>query len=181
VTAADTGIPFTPVPGQLLLPLSPTSEGSTVTDTPPPIYVASSWRNPMQDAVVAVLQAAGLPVYDFKNPEPATGFHWSEVDLRQDQHPYGLVDQGTYLRALEHPRAVQGYDSDFAAMQAADTFVLVLPCGRSAHLELGWAVGAGKRTAILLDDPCTPELMYRMVDHLATSVVDLLGWLGVQD
>ena len=27
-----------------------------------------------------------------------------------------------------------------------DTFVLVLPCGRSAHLELGWAVGQGKRT-----------------------------------
>lgn len=143
-----------------------------------PIYVASSWRNPMQDAVVHVLRAAGLPVYDFKNPEPNTGFHWSEVGL---QHGGDVEPRANYLAALEHPRSIAGFQSDFDAMQAADTFVLVLPCGRSAHLELGWAVGAGKRTAILLDDPCTPELMYRMVDHLATSVFDLLGWLGVQD
>jgi hypothetical protein len=86
-----------------------------------------------------------------------------------------------YLRMIEHPRAIEGFDADFAAMQKADTFVMVLPCGKSAHLELGWAVGAGKRTAVLLEDPVEPELMYRMVDHLATSVVDLLGWLGVQD
>lgn len=86
-----------------------------------------------------------------------------------------------YLRMVNHPRSVEGFAADFAAMQKADTFVMVLPCGKSAHLELGWAVGAGKRTAILLEDPVEPELMYRMVDHLATSVIDLLGWLGVQD
>lgn len=92
-----------------------------------------------------------------------------------------LVSIDTYLRMIEHERAVQGFDSDFAAMEKADTFVLVLPCGRSAHLELGWAVGAGKRTAILLEEPTEPELMYRMVDHLAPSLMDLLGWLGVED
>ena len=62
-------------------------------------------------------------------------------------------------------------------MNRADTFVLVLPCGKSAHLELGWAVGAGKRTAILLEDPVEPELMYRMVDHLAPNMQALLDWL----
>jgi hypothetical protein len=87
---------------------------------------------------------------------------------------------------LEHPRSIEGFDSDFDAMKRADTFVLVLPCGRSAHLELGWAVGAGKRTAILLDpdldtNTVTPELMYKMVDFIAPSVFDLLDWLGVED
>lgn len=86
-----------------------------------------------------------------------------------------------YLRMVNHPRAIEGYTADFAAMTKADTFVLVLPCGKSAHLELGWAVGAGKRTAILLEDPVEPELMYRMVDYLAPSMFDLLGWLGVED
>ena len=47
-----------------------------------------------------------------------------------------------YLRMIAHPRAIEGYNSDFAAMRAADTFVMVLPCGKSAHLELGWAVGS---------------------------------------
>ena len=82
---------------------------------------------------------------------------------------------------MDHPRAIEGFHADFAALQEADTVVMILPCGKSAHLELGWAVGAGKRTSILLEDPIEPELMYGMVDHLATSVMDLLGWLGVED
>ena len=54
---------------------------------------------------------------------------------------------------------------------------VVLPCGRSAHLELGHAVGRGKKTAVLLTDG-EPELMYRMVDHLVVSVDELLSALG---
>lgn len=142
------------------------------------IYVASSWRNDQQQGIVYVLRAAGFEVYDFKHPPNGRGFHWSEVGLQRGNDVAAVDD---YLAALDHPRSVEGFDSDFDAMQWADTFVLVLPCGRSAHLELGWAVGAGKRTAVLLDDPCTPELMYRMVDHLAPSAMDLLGWLGVKD
>lgn len=147
------------------------------------IYVASSWRNIMQPAVIEVIKAAGLEVYDFRNPaEGDIGFAWKDVEPSWD----GLnVEQGvtreSYLRGITHPIADKGFLNDFEAMQKADTFVLVLPCGRSAHLELGWAVGAGKKTAVLLDDPMVPELMYKMVDYLATSLFDLLGWLGVED
>lgn len=139
------------------------------------VYVASSWRNAQQPAVVAALRARGFGVYDFRNPDGGTGFAWSEVGLQRENDVSPVAD---YLAALEHERAVRGFQSDFDAMQAADTFVLVLPCGRSAHLELGWAVGAGKRTVILLDDPCTPELMYRMVDHLARDLTEVMDYVG---
>lgn len=145
--------------------------------TPKRIYVASSWRNILQTAMVHVLRAAEFEVYDFKNPPNAKGFAFHEIGLNGD----APCDPKQYLTALQTPRAIEGFNNDFAAMQWADTFVLVLPCGRSAHLELGWAVGAGKNTAILLDDPCKPDLMYKMVDHLATDAFDLLGWLGVED
>lgn len=142
------------------------------------IYVASSWRNNMQGAVVEILRAAKFEVYDFKNPPNEKPFSFQNLALDGD----AAIPAERYVDLIQnHPRAEEGFNSDFDAMQWADTFVLVLPCGRSAHLELGWAVGAGKRTAILLDDPCTPDLMYRMVDHLSTSVIDLLGWLGVED
>jgi hypothetical protein len=120
---------------------------------------------------VEALRSQGHYVYDFKNPDTTSdrGFHWTDADLGH------LVSATDYVAALTHPAAVQGFERDFNAMIAADTFVLVLPCGRSAHLELGWAVGAGKRTAILLDDSCTPELMYTMVDQVAISLDDLLG------
>lgn len=177
------------------------------------VYVASSWRCPMQPAVIKILEAANIPCYDFRNPEGGTGFKWTDVDPEMAascrcDHTKGLhgfcathgharqvrdgridcscpksdaVTQDTYLSAIEHPVAWRGYTADFEAMQKADTFILVLPCGRSAHLELGWAVGAGKRTAILLDDPVTPELMYKMVDFVAKDMFSLLGWLGVED
>ena len=68
--------------------------------------------------------------------------------------------------------------SGFEAMQWADTFVLVLPCGRSAHLEAGWAIGAGKPTAILLNEErFEPELMYRMADLLAVETQEVIDWL----
>jgi len=144
------------------------------------IYVASSWRNSAQQGVVHTLRAAKFEVYDFKHPvDGDTGFHWSDTGLNRNADD--LIDAAEYQQAIQHPLAVDGYAKDYAAMQWADTFVLVLPCGRSAHLELGWAAGAGKRTVILLDDPCVPELMYRMVDHVATDVMDLLAQLGVRD
>lgn len=155
------------------------------------VYVASSWRNPMQPAVIASLRAAGIDCYDFRNPEGGTGFSWREVktDGGPDSVPAGQIKaKGSdweavdeYLRMIEHPRAIEGFEADFNAMQKADTFVMVLPCGKSAHLELGWAIGAGKRTAILLEDPVEPELMYRCADYLSPSLFDLLGWLGVED
>lgn len=148
-----------------------------MSDLPNYVYVASSWRNQMHDPVCAVLKAAGIDHYDFKNPD--YGFSWAEV--MPDFYQNAEMSKNDYLQTLEHPRAVEGFEADMAAMRKADTFVLVLPSGRSSHLELGWAVGQGKRTAILLDEPVTPELMYRMVDYLAPSVFDLLGWLGVKD
>lgn len=43
------------------------------------VYVASSWRNIMQPALIHVLHAAGIACYDFRNPEGGTGFSWREV------------------------------------------------------------------------------------------------------
>lgn len=154
------------------------------------VYVASSWRNHIQPAVIQVLKAAGIDCYDFKNPPNGAGFGWPEVKTDKaisiGAHSIGAKgsdweESEKYLRMIEHPRAIEGFNADFGAMQKADAFVMVLPCGKSAHLELGWAVGMGKHTAILLEDPVEPELMYKMVDHISTSLFDLLGWLGVED
>jgi len=142
------------------------------------IYVASSWRNMLQQGVVHTCRAAGFDVYDFKNPPNGKPFDFEQVGLEGDNP----IPADQYIEMINnHPRAYEGFHSDFDAMKAADIFILVLPCGRSAHLELGWAVGAGKKTAVLLDDPCTPDLMYKMVDYLASSLFNLLGWLGVKD
>ena len=133
------------------------------------IYVASSWKNDYQSVVVSALREDGHKVYDFKNPMPGNhGFHWSSID------PYWKSwSVSQYQKALKHKFAKDGFKLDFKAMRWANAFVLVLPCGKSAHLELGWAVGAGKKTAILLDGIVEPELMYKLVDHVCDDLVDL--------
>ena len=133
------------------------------------IYIASSWRNAIQPSIVTVLRERGYEVYDFRNPrEGDRGFHWSEIDPNwQDWTPQ------EYIKALDHSLALIGFASDYRAMQKCDCCVLVMPCGRSAHLEAGWFVGMGKPLYILLDNG-DPELMYSMADNLCVSIQELL-------
>lgn len=138
------------------------------------IYVASSWRNPHQPAVVADLRSDGHEVYDFRNPPNGTGFGWKEID--PSWQSWTAEQYRNHL--LTHPRAAQGYLSDFRAMEWADTCVLVLPCGRSAHLEGGWFAGRGKRLLILTRDGEEPELMALMANAICTNIDELLTELS---
>ena len=122
------------------------------------IYVASSWRNLKQPEVVKMLRECGHEVYDFRNPYGDNkGFHWSEIDSNWKNWTCE-----EYIDALDHPIAERGFESDFSAMKWANAFVGVMPFGRSASLEMGWGVGAGKLSALLLDDS-EPELMVKMI------------------
>ena len=140
------------------------------------IYVASSWRNDEQPVVVAALRDAGHEVYDFRHPSKGDdGFHWSEID--QNWKGWSVSQ---YLQALDNPIAERGYSNDYDAMVWADACVLVMPCGRSAHLELGWFVGKGRRTCILhnADDPMEPELMTKMCNAQFDSINHVVDWLA---
>lgn len=140
------------------------------------IYVASSWRNEHQHIVVSALRSVGHMVYDFKHPRPGNnGFHWSDCDPNGDWQKWSIKQ---YTAALDHPVAKAGFASDFNAMKWADTFVLVMPCGRSAHLEAGWACGQGKQVIVLLDEKFEPELMVKMCDQLCSSLEELMDILA---
>lgn len=96
------------------------------------IYLASSWRNQRQPAILWILRGAGHDVYDFRNPIPGdNGFSWRQID--PDWQRWSAQQQ---IDALDHPVARHGLGLDFGAMQWADTFVMLQPCGRSAALEL---------------------------------------------
>lgn len=143
------------------------------------IYVASSWRNHLQQGVVGALRAAGHEVYDFRNPGPGlSGFSWKATNPNWSMGD--PVDPNEHLRMLEHPVAKAGFKSDMDALRECDVCVLVLPCGRSAHLEMGWAAGAGKKTVVLAAEPIEPDLMYLMCDVLCTSRDGLLDHFDVR-
>ena len=134
------------------------------------IYVASSWRNQYFPEVVKRLREAGHEVYDFRNPpHGGAGFHWTDIDPDAPNWTYAQ-----YAEGLHHPLAERQFQADIDALTWADTCVLVLPCGRSAHTEAGWMAGAGKRVLAYLPEMVEPELMYKLFDGVAGSLEELV-------
>ncbi len=144
------------------------------------VYVASSWRNEQLDEVVATLILDGHEIHDFRE---VSGFQWSDIDS-----DWQNWTESQYREALEHSLAQEGYDSDMEGIMWADAVLLVQPCGPSAHLELGWAMGNGKWGIVLLDfEPRVrhdesgfmlirhgePDLMYKMADRVCANLAEV--------
>lgn len=133
------------------------------------IYIASSWRNERHPHVVNVLRGLDFEVYDFR----ADSFQWKDIDPNWE-----MWTTEELVHELTHPLAQQHFKLAIDALNNADALVLVLPCGASSHLELGYAIAARKHTAILLEDSNRAELMYTMVDYITSDVVKLANWLN---
>jgi len=166
------------------------------------IYLASSWRNPEQPEAVRILREAGHEVYDFRNPPEGTGFAWEEVQEERETGAWMRWTHEQYMAALRHPRAEAGYAADMNGMLWADTGVLLLPCGRSAHLEAGWFAGwmaclravrmalpikgiadvvnariRARELIIVHPSGQEPELMAKMADAILPSVASVVEYL----
>lgn len=128
------------------------------------IYVASSWRNAFQPTVVDFLRAEGFLVYDFRHPdEQVCGFHWSDID--PDWESWTTEE---YRKVLCHPLAEHGFWLDRRGLDRSTSCVLVMPCGRSAHLELGYMLGQCKPGFVYI--PPTIEVEPELMNKLATGV-----------
>ena len=123
--------------------------------------------------VVARLRQEGHDVYDFRNPPlGGKGFHWTDVDENAPNWSFAQ-----YAEGLRHPLAERQFAADLKALKEADTCVLVLPCGRSAHTETGWMAGAGKRVVVYIPEMVEPELMYKLFDAVVGTLDDLVSCL----
>lgn len=153
------------------------------------IYLAASWRNARQPEVVKLLRDRGHKLYDFRNPAPGEhGFSWSAVDVgyrewKPDQWAKLMgeeVEPGLYRASWQstNPTFIRGYRFDKRALDWCNVCVCLLPCGRSAHLEAGYAIGQGKPTIFYISpDQFEPELMYLLSGIIVTSDDALLAAL----
>jgi nucleoside 2-deoxyribosyltransferase len=113
------------------------------------IYLASSWKN--QESVfemAELLRLEGHLVDAFCEEENRVSFNWSEL--------FGIMDREgvdvTELNAkdmMNHWRVQVAFKVDKKYLDWSDAVIMLLPCGRSAHLEAGYAVGSGKKLYIV--------------------------------
>jgi len=139
------------------------------------IYVASSWRNRLQSDVVIRLREMGHKVYDFRNPGPGKhGFSWGQIS-----EDYIKWTPKEYIENLKTNDVIaKAYKLDMDALNWCNMCILLLPCGRSAHLEAGYAIGKGKMTAVYIDEEkFEPDLMYLMADKISDNLDDIYSWI----
>lgn len=90
-------------------------------------FVASSWKNPDHDRVVRELTTRGFNVYDYRHPP-------DRAPLTED-----------HMATPEWPiLAARAQTKNFEAILAADFILVCLPSGASTHVEIGFALAAGK-------------------------------------
>jgi nucleoside 2-deoxyribosyltransferase len=108
------------------------------------VYVIGSLRNPDVPFVAAQLREAGFDVFDdWYAAGPEADDHWKKYEESRGH---------TYEKALDGFAANHVFSYDKFHLDSADAAVLVLPAGRSAHLEAGYMIGKGRPVFILLDE-----------------------------
>ena len=117
------------------------------------IYIIGSLRNANVREIGHALREAGHEVFDdWHACHPDSDTHWREYEIERGRG---------FQQALDGPFVAHSFAFDKENLDAADIGVLVLPAGKSGHLELGYMVGSGKRGIILLDkEPERWDVMY---------------------
>ena len=126
------------------------------------VYLIGALKNRGIIELANEIRALGFEVFDdWISPGEEADEKWQE---------YEAIRGRSYKEALFGTHADTVFNYDLEHLRAADIVVLVLPCGKSAHLELGWAIGKGKIGYVLFDEePTRYDIMYRFAHDIFFS------------
>lgn len=136
------------------------------------IYIVGSLRNPKVLEVAAALRGAGHEVFD----------DWYSAGEKADDawQAYSKQRGWSYQEALDGYSAQHVFSFDKKHIDRCDTGLLVLPAGKSGHLELGYMIGRGKEGYILLDgEPERLDVMYAFATRVFSSLDEAKERLSV--
>lgn len=138
------------------------------------IYLIGALKNQKIPELAKELRDRGHDVFDdWFAPGPHTDEYWQEYEKKRGR---GFVE------ALNGAHATDVFEFDKRNLEKADTVILVAPCGKSGHLELGWALGRGKIGYVLLDgEPERYDVMYRFATKVFTTKEELFEELTNYD
>jgi hypothetical protein len=140
------------------------------------VYIASSWKNRDRVRALAVdLRRHGLIVYDFTDPACRAGV----PEIPPEAFPEAFDPQRhRYAAYLERPEWRSAVQCNRAALDRCDVVVLLLPCGADSHADWAYAVGKGKRSAVVHHPPAgerTPTHLW--ADAILEHDLQVLPWL----
>lgn len=113
----------------------------------PKLYLTGSLRNPNVPEVANYLRSQGFEVFD----------DWYAAGEKADDEwmKYEKQRGHTFKEALKGHAANHVFEYDLHHISEADALVMVGPAGKSSFLELGFAIGTGKKAYVYY--PFEPE------------------------
>lgn len=124
------------------------------------IYVVGSLRNPQVTQVASVLRAGGYDVFDdYMSVGPEADDYWRDYEKKRGH---------SFAKALNGRAATHTFHFDKSYLDLADALVMVLPAGRSCHLELGYLAGMQKPCIMFGKEE--PDRFDVMVQFASTKV-----------
>lgn len=117
------------------------------------LYLIGSLRNPVVPSLGNKLREIGFDVFDdWHAAGPTADDEWKRYETERGH---------SYREALSGHAAKHVFEFDLHHLNRSTHGLLVLPAGRSGHLELGFLIGQGKKGYVLLDNPDRWDVMYQ--------------------
>jgi len=134
------------------------------------VYLIGSLRNPAILELGNQLREEGFEVFnDWIAAGPEADDYWQKYEQNRGR---------TYSEALAGYAAQHVYHFDKFHLDRCDAGVLVLPAGKSGHLEFGYMIGKGKPGFILLDkEPERFDVMYNFATAVCSNQEELVKGL----
>jgi hypothetical protein len=130
------------------------------------IYVIGSLRNPEIPTIGNAIRELGYDVFDdWHAAGPTADDCWKEYEQSRGNN---------YRTALNGWAAKHVFEFDLHHLNRCDAGLLVLPAGRSGHLELGYMLGNGKIGYVLMDNPDRWDVMYQFAHGVFFGLKEFL-------
>lgn len=133
----------------------------------PKVYLIGSLRNPKIPHLGKVIRDSGFDVFD----------DWFGAGERADDawQEYEQVRGRSYPEALRGLAAENIFNFDIRHLNEANIGVLILPAGKSGHLELGNLIGQRKPCYVLFEEePKRWDVMYQFATEVFFDQESLL-------
>lgn len=134
------------------------------------IYLIGSLRNPEVPKLAASLRKLGFYVFDdWFAAGPEADDYWRDYEQARGHN---------FAKALDGHAAHHVFNFDKEHLDACDIGVLLLPAGKSGHLELGYMIGQGKEAYIIYpEEPERFDVMYLFANRVFGSIDDFLSYM----
>lgn len=135
------------------------------------IYIIGALRNPEVPILANQIENLGIEAFcDWYSPGPDADDFWRDYSKQR-----GL----SYGQALQSYAATHVFEFDKYHLDRCDAAVMLMPAGKSGHLELGYMIGREKPGYILFDEvPERYDVMVQFADGIFFNRADLFEALS---